>query len=80
MPNYSSNVGCAAAASDNHEVAHGFCHCMGAIAGPELRLRLLEMTADRLLTQAKRLCGLLQRLTNRSLAQYRLLPRGQARI
>ena len=80
MPNYSSNVGCAAAASDNQEVAHGFCHCVRAIAGPELCLRLLEMAADSFFAQAERLCGLLQRLTNRSLPQYRLLPRGQARI
>jgi hypothetical protein len=73
-------------ASDNHKVAYGFRHCMCAIAGPELCLCLLKMTADCFFASSRssgcsmRVCGLLYRLTNRSLAQYRLLPRGQTRI
>ena len=57
-----------------------FSYGVRAIARPELCLRLLEMTADCFFTQAEHLCGFLQRLTNRSLPQYRLLPGSQARI
>jgi len=38
------------------------------------------MTADSFFTQAEHLGGFLQRLANRSLPQYRLLPWGRARI